>query len=117
MQTSSSSSEGDNSARGRGQRESGDARETLRDSLLLTPVEGMHSHRCSDTIIRAVMALSGVREAEVDFPARLVSVLFDPRKVSGRQVIAAIEQAGYRCPEYSAGDVETDKNGPGDRVE
>lgn len=88
--------------RNRPPREARDARETLRDSLLVTHVDGMHSHRCEDTIIRAISALPGVREAEVDFASGQASVIFDARKISSHQLIAAIEQAGYRCPDAHA---------------
>ncbi len=77
----------------------------LRDSLLVTAVEGMHSHRCEETIVRAVTALPGVREVEVDFASGQASVIFDARKVSGHQVITAIEHVGYRCadPVFGSG--------------
>lgn len=94
-------------------REARDGRETrevrdslMRDSLLVAHVEGMHSHRCEDAIIRAVTALTGVREVEVDFASGQASVIFDARRVSTHQVIAAIEQAGYRCPESGGPETE-----------
>lgn len=76
-----------------------DPRDSLRDSLLVTHVDGMHCHRCEEAIVKAVSALGGVREVEVDFATGQASVLFDSRKVTAHQVIAAIEEAGYRCPE------------------
>ena len=75
------------------------ARDSTRDSLLVTHVEGMHCHRCEEAIVKAVSALAGVREVEVDFATGQASILFDPRKVTAHQVCAAIEAAGYRCPD------------------
>ena len=69
----------------------------LRDSLMVTHVDGMHSHTCEEVIIAAVAALPGVREVEVDFATGQASVIFDARKVSAHQVVSAIEAAGYRC--------------------
>ena len=75
----------------------------LRDSLLVTQVDGMHSHTCEDRIIRAVGSLPGVREVEVDFASGQASVIFDARKVSTHQLIEAIESAGYRCADPAMG--------------
>ena len=95
-------------------RGSRDARESLRDSLLVTRVEGMHCHRCEEAIVKAVSALPGVREVEVDFATGQASVIFDARKLAGRQVIAAIESAGYRCPDAGLpSDLSGDAPSPG----
>jgi copper chaperone CopZ len=75
----------------------------LRDSLLVTQVDGMHSHTCEERIIRAVGGLPGVREVEVDFASGQASVIFDARKVSTHQLIEAIEAAGYRCADPAMG--------------
>ena len=81
-----------------------DSRESLmRDSLMVTQVEGMHCHKCEERIVRSVTALPGVREVEVDFASGQASVIFDARKVSTHQVIGAIEEAGYRCADPATG--------------
>lgn len=69
----------------------------LRDSLIVTHVDGMHSHRCEEIITSAVAAMPGVREVEVDFASGQASVIFDARRVSAHQVIGVIEAVGYRC--------------------
>ena len=79
-------------------------RESLaRDSLLVVGVEGMHSHACEAAIVDALDAMPGVREAEVDFPSGMASVIFDARRTTAHQLVAAIESAGYPCGEYALG--------------
>ena len=75
----------------------------MRDSLLVTRVDGMHSHTCEETIVKAVTGLPGVREVEVDFASGQASIIFDARKVSAHQLIGAIELAGYRCDDPAQG--------------
>ncbi len=75
----------------------------MRDSLMVTRVDGMHCHKCEERIVRSVTALPGVREVEVDFASGQASIIFDSRKVSAHQVIGAIEEAGYRCEDSALG--------------
>lgn len=94
-------------------RTSRDFRETLRDALLVTHVEGMHCHRCEEAIVKSVSALTGVREVEVDFATGQASIIFDPHKIATHQVIAAIEAAGYRCPDAAPPEYPRDETGAG----
>src|SRR5438067_10983198 len=66
------------------------------DKLLLIKVEGMHCHKCEQTIRKALTGLSGVHEVEVDFPSRQASVLFDPATVTPKQLTEAVAGAGYK---------------------
>ena len=75
----------------------------LRDSLLVTRIDGMHSHTCAEAIVEAVAALPGVRETEVDFASGQASIIFDAQKVAAHQLIEAVETAGYRCADAALG--------------
>ncbi|HSI33838.1 MAG: heavy-metal-associated domain-containing protein [Phycisphaerae bacterium] len=66
------------------------------DRLLLIKVDGMHCHKCEVAIQKTVGALPGVHEVEVDFPSKQASVLFDPAKVTPKQLTAAVTKAGYK---------------------
>ena len=50
---------------------------------------------CKNAIEGALAPLRGVEQAEVDVPAKSVSVLFDPTAVDRSQLVHAIEEAGY----------------------
>jgi Cu+-exporting ATPase len=65
--------------------------------LVLIRVEGMHCHKCEQSITRAVNTLPGVYEVEVDFNAGLASVLFDRDRVGVPQLMDAVNQAGYQA--------------------
>lgn len=67
-----------------------------RDDLAVIRIEGMHCHKCQETIQKALKRLPGVHEVEVDFPSAQASVLFDPAKVAVSDLMQAVTLAGYR---------------------
>ena len=73
------------------------------DQFALIKVEGMHCHRCEETIQRALQSLAGVHEVEVDFASGQASVLYDPRSVAVPQLMESITEAGYRATGFSQG--------------
>ncbi len=75
----------------------------MRDSLLIVGIEGMHSHRCEEAIVKALTDNAGVREAEVDFASGQASIIFDARKVTAHQLLELIIATGYRCGPYALG--------------
>ena len=75
----------------------------LRDSLLITRVDGMHSHSCEDRIVASVSDLPGVKEVEVDFASGQASIIFDAHKVTVHQLLHAVQEAGYHCGDYALG--------------
>lgn len=66
------------------------------DQLLLIRIEGMHCHRCEDTIRRSLERQGAIYEVEVDFPSSQCSVLFDPTRGDVNRYVDAIAHAGYR---------------------
>jgi len=66
------------------------------DKLLLIKIEGMHCHKCEQTIRKALAGLNGVHEVEVDFPSRQASVLFDPSVVTPKELTQAVAESGYK---------------------
>jgi copper chaperone CopZ len=67
-----------------------------RDHLAIIRIEGMHCHKCEQTIQRALLSNKGVHEVEVDFASGQASVLFDKSAVAVKRLVEAIEAAGYR---------------------
>jgi len=74
---------------------------THSDQLAVIHVEGMHCHSCEKLIQRAVNQVEGVREVEVDFNSGLASVLFDSSLANVRQLVQAIQSAGYQTGNFT----------------
>ena len=70
------------------------------DHLVLIQIEGMHCHRCENAIQRALGQFPGVREVEVDFPSGQASVLHERGSVTAKELMAAVDSAGYRARSY-----------------
>ena len=105
MNVKTSQSDAESDARGlNGRVDAKSLRDSLlRDSLLITRIDGMHSHTCAETIVEAVGALPGVKETEVDFASGQASIIFDAQKVAAHQLVEAVEAAGYRCADAALG--------------
>src|SRR5882724_2755448 len=71
------------------------------DHLALIRIEGMHCHKCEQTIQKALLRHSGVHEVEVDFASGQASVLFDRQAVTVAQLVESVNQAGYRASELA----------------
>lgn len=67
------------------------------DQLVVIRVDGMHCHKCEQSVQKALEKCPGVHEVEVDFNSRQASVLYDREAVTVRQLMAAVEGAGYRA--------------------
>ena len=72
-----------------------------RDQLVLIRIEGMHCHKCEQTIQRALSDQPGVHEVEVDFNSGLASVLFDRDAVNVAQLMTAVRDAGYQATGFT----------------
>jgi copper chaperone CopZ len=71
------------------------------DHLAVIKIEGMHCHRCEQTIQKALASQPGVREVEVDFASGQASVLFDENRVSVRRLMDTVNEAGYRATGFT----------------
>lgn len=72
-----------------------------RDQLALIRIDGMHCHKCENSIQKSVGALPGVHEVEVDFASGQASILFDQSQVSVPDLMQAVNQAGYQAMGFS----------------
>ncbi len=68
-------------------------------AALAIKVEGMSCQHCVAAVTRAVKAIPGVDDVAVDLGSGLVTVRGGAGAVSRRQVVDAIEAAGYSVPE------------------
>jgi copper chaperone CopZ len=68
-----------------------------RDQLAVIRIEGMHCHKCEQAIRRSMQQFPGVREVEVDFLSGQASILFDRGSVAIRELMDAINNAGYKA--------------------
>ena len=76
------------------------------DQLAVIHIEGMHCHRCQQTIQKLLQKNPGVHEVEVDFPSRQVSVLFDRETITIGKLMDAINQAGYHATGFTQGQAD-----------
>lgn len=58
-------------------------------------VENMTCALCPVTVKAAMSGVEGVREVEIDFPARTAHVVFDPAMTDTAAIAYASAQAGY----------------------
>ena len=79
------------------------AEDVGRDQLAVIRIDGMHCHKCQQSIQRTLMAHPGVREVEVDFPTGQASILFDRDAVTVKQLMDSINEAGYHAVGFTQG--------------
>ena len=77
-----------------------------REQFAVIRVEGMHCHRCEAKIQQTLSGKPGVREVEVDFASGQASVLFDVGSVAVKDLMDAINDAGYRATGFTQGQAE-----------
>lgn len=58
-------------------------------------VSGMTCGACEERIARAVRRIPGVAAVEANHRAGAVRVIFEPARISGADIRAAIKRAGY----------------------
>ena len=74
-----------------------------RDQLAIIKIEGMHCHKCEQTLQKALRKHPGVHEVEVDFASGQASVLFDHAAVAISQLMESVNQAGYHATGFTQG--------------
>ena len=71
------------------------------DQLAIIRIEGMHCHKCEQTVQRTLMQYPGVHEVEVDFNSAQASVLYDHDKTTVKTLTDAITEAGYHVTGFA----------------
>jgi copper chaperone CopZ len=64
---------------------------------IVIPVEGMACIACAATVKRALKAIDGVPQVEVNLERRSAQVTYAPGKVAPDRLVAAINKLGYRA--------------------
>jgi copper chaperone CopZ len=77
--------------------------DVARDQLAVIRIEGMHCHKCERAIQKSLTQFPGVYEVEVDFNSGQASVLFNRDSVSVKQLMDAVNTAGYRATGFTQG--------------
>lgn len=60
-------------------------------------IEGMHCTGCSSRLEKALNNIEGVEKAKVSFEEEEAVITYDNEKVSEKQIIIEIEEAGFRA--------------------
>jgi Cu+-exporting ATPase len=63
------------------------------------PVDGMHCAGCSSAVEKALNDITGVEEANVNLTTGKAFVAYDASNVEMKQLIDAVEDAGYEVPQ------------------
>lgn len=74
------------------------------DRFVLIRIEGMHCHKCEQSIKKLLQRKPGVHEVEVDFASGQASVLFDPSSVTITELMGAVKEAGYKPSGFTQSD-------------
>jgi copper chaperone CopZ len=77
------------------------------DHLVIIRIDGMHCHHCEQTVQKALLRHPGVHEVEVDFPTKQASVLFDQEQTRIDELMASINDAGYRATGFTQRQTDT----------
>ena len=80
--------------------------DVARDQLAVIRIEGMHCHKCEQTIQKALCGFPGVHEVEIDFNSGQASILFNRGAVTVKQLMEAINQAGYHAAGFTQGQAD-----------
>ena len=80
--------------------------DVARDQFAVIRVEGMHCHKCEETIQKLLSGYPGVREVEVDFNSGQASVLFDRGAASISELMEAVNAAGYHATGFTQGQAD-----------
>jgi len=80
--------------------------DVARDQLAVIRIEGMHCHKCEQSIQRVLSRFPGVHEVEVDFNSGQASVLFDRGTVTVKHLMEAVNGAGYRATGFTQGQAD-----------
>lgn len=64
---------------------------------VLIPVEGMSCVVCAARVKKGLQSIDGVQEAEIDLERREARVRYVEGKVSPEQLVAAVNQLGYKA--------------------
>jgi len=66
----------------------------MAETVQLT-VTGMTCNHCEMRVVKALLALPGVRDAKADHDADACTVTFDPAQVEPAELAATVTTAGY----------------------
>ena len=80
--------------------------DVAQDQFAVIRIEGMHCHKCEQTIQKLLSQHPGVREVEVDFASGQASVLFDRGSVSISKLMEAVNAAGYHAAGFTQGQAD-----------
>tara|TARA_Y100000310_G_scaffold196122_1_gene196141 strand:- start:3807 stop:5993 length:2187 start_codon:yes stop_codon:yes gene_type:complete len=64
-------------------------------------ITGMHCASCSTLLTKSLSKLDGVKQANVNYSTAKASIEYDPKKVSVKDFISAVEKRGYGAQDVS----------------
>jgi copper chaperone CopZ len=67
----------------------------MSEKTVILSVRGMHCEGCANNLGNTLRAVSGVREAYVNFGKKKVTIVYDAEQISQERLESAITDAGY----------------------
>jgi Cu+-exporting ATPase len=83
--------------------------EILMKNTIKIAIEGMHCASCAGIIEKSLKKVPGVKQANVNFAAEKVAVIFDKSQADSSEIIFAITKAGYKATVIDENDREFDR--------
>ncbi|HAH04845.1 TPA: hypothetical protein DCL28_04820, partial [Candidatus Komeilibacteria bacterium] len=72
-------------------------------------ISGMHCASCAGLIERGLKKVTGVHQANVNFAVEKARVTYDPALTNAKQLILAVQKAGYKARVITASDPELER--------
>ena len=66
-----------------------------KEAVLSLPIDGMHCEMCAANLKRGLVAVNGIKKAEVSFAEKKADVTYDAEKITPEAIAAAVEEIGY----------------------
>lgn len=82
-----------------GQKPQTGTKEAASTAEIVIPVEGMSCVACVARVKKEISAMPGVAAVNVDLLERNARISFDPKRVSSKELAAAIDKLGYKAGE------------------
>ena len=77
----------------------GATQRTAANKEIVLPIEGMSCVACVARVKKEISAKPGVTAINVDLAERNARIVFDPGRISAREIVAAIDKLGYKAGE------------------
>lgn len=80
-------------------KEQGASQQTAAMKEIVLPIEGMSCVSCVARVKKEISSMSGVAAVKVDLAERHARISFDSKRISPKDLVAAVDKLGYKAGE------------------